>query len=327
MLYLHFINVGDGDAVLLEEWTDGAVFRLLVDAGRADVGAYPGSRRTTAAAYLANIPHLDALVITHLHTDHFAGLSPLLERTAVDTACSGFFPRLPVGPIVRTGTEEKTVRGLMDCLDQWAALTARLQGCRLIEAETSLTLDLTPRLRAEIIVPDAAAAARQRRIWSSLLAGEQPDRDMVWWSSKYRNPGSLRLRVHYAGRRIELAGDCYGAAWEDEAVPCDILKVPHHGDAKSVTPLLLDRLRPRHAVVSCSAAYNARKDRPSPAAIELLEARGTRVWFTDSFARPGHAPDRWTSVDFLIRPDGSILPPDSRNHLSLIERESAGRSI
>ena len=40
MLKLHFINVGDGDAALVEDWgPDGRVFRLLVDAGRRDVGS------------------------------------------------------------------------------------------------------------------------------------------------------------------------------------------------------------------------------------------------------------------------------------------------
>lgn len=327
MLYLHFINVGDGDAVLVEEREGREVFRLLVDAGRPDVGVYPGSRRLTAAAYLARrgVSHLNALVVTHLHTDHFGGLSPLLEQTGVDTVYSGFFPRPPVGSIARTGTEEKTVRGLMDCLEQWAALTNRLTDCR--EVEDTRSLALTPRLRVELIVPDPAAAARQRRVWTALLSGEEPDRNMVWWSSKYRNPGSLRVRLYYAGRRVELAGDCYGAAWEDQAERCDLLKVPHHGDAKSVTPLLLDRLRPLHAVVSCSAAYNARKDRPSLPALALLEARGARVWFTDGFVRPGCAPDLWPSVNFLIQPDGTILSPDGLNHSSLLERESAGRSI
>lgn len=45
MLALHFINVGDGDAILAEHQGAGGTFRLLVDAGRADVGACPGSRR------------------------------------------------------------------------------------------------------------------------------------------------------------------------------------------------------------------------------------------------------------------------------------------
>ena len=313
MLDLHFINVGDGDAILVEERNGDEVFRLLVDTGRADAGAYPGSRRLTAGAYLRErgIARLDALVITRLHEDHFAGLAGVLETAEIETVYSGFFPDAPVRAIARTGTEEKTVKGLINCLERWSVLTEamRAKGCRLRQMEETLPLRLTPRLRGELILAGSEAAARQRQVWTALLKGGRTDRDMVWWSSKYRNPGALRARLYYAGRRIELAGDCYGAAWEDRAEKCDIFKVPHHGDAKSVTPALLQRLRPLHAVISCPAEYIPRKDRPSLAAIGLLEEWGAQVWFTDSFARRENPPDCWASVDFTIREDGTILPP------------------
>lgn len=317
MLKLHFINVGDGDAVLIEERGGGEVFRLLVDAGREDVETFPGSQRLTAAAYLRErgIARLDALVVTHLHSDHFGGLSALLETMEIGDVYSGFFPA--GGRTVRTGTEEKTVRGLLDCLDQWAELTGRLReaGCRLHPVEETMPLLLSS-LRGTAVCGDPEACARQRAVWTALLAGERPDPNLIWWSSKFRNPGSLRVRLEYAGRRIELAGDCYGAAWEDQTEPCDIFKVPHHGDAKSVTPLLVRRLRPACAVISCSAAYIPRKDRPSLAAVRLLEDQGARIWFTDSFAPPGREPDFWQAANFTIREDGTILPPGYDKHSS-----------
>ena len=155
MLRLHFINVGDGDAILVEELREGSAFRMLVDTGREDVGGEPGSLRRTAAEYLAElgITGLDALVVTHLHEDHFGGTAALAEKFSIGTVYSGFFPCLPVASIARTGAEEKTVRGLMDCLEQWASCTEKLtaHGCRLCQVEETAVLSLAPRLEAELI--------------------------------------------------------------------------------------------------------------------------------------------------------------------------------
>ena len=43
--------------------------------------------------------------------------------------------------------------------------------------------------------------------------------------------------------------------------------------------------------------------------IGLLEEWGAQVWFTDSFPQPGREPSCWSSADFTIREDGTILPP------------------
>ena len=157
MLRLHFINVGDGDAILAEEEHGGDTFRLLADAGRADAGSHPGSRRLTAAAYLArrNIRRLDAVVVTHLHSDHFEGLAAVLETAEVGAVYAGFFPPPCAGGMPRTGAEEKTVRGLKDCLERWTAVTAalRARAVPLLSVEETASLSPTPRLSIQIPAP------------------------------------------------------------------------------------------------------------------------------------------------------------------------------
>lgn len=312
-LRLRFINVADGDAILAEEYGPEGVFRMLVDTGRPDVGAVPGSLRCTAAEYLreAGVDHIDALVITHLHVDHFGGLACLLPEVSFSDVYSGFFPdgpdRLPPGSFAG----ERTVEKLAGCLNEWAEDTGALaaSGCRLHTVDRTISLDLTDRLRAEIVCPNGEAAAFQREAWSGMLAGRDVPEGMRYWSSKYRNPGSLRVRLTYAGRTAELAGDCYGAAWEGQGEPCDILKVPHHGDPKALTAALAERLHPAWAVISCGAEYIPRKDRPSWRTAALLEAQGTEIFFTDSFSAPWRRPEYRRSVDFIIRQDGAVVPP------------------
>ena len=136
-----------------------------------------------------------------------------------------------------------------------------------------------------------------------------PYDELKYCTAKLRNPCSLRLALLYAGRRIELPGDCYGAVWEDQAQKSDFIKVPHHGDPKALTKTLLSRMDPQWAVVSCGEDYIPRKDRPSRWTLELLKDQGTRVWFTDAYAPAGGVPARHRSVDFSIYEDGSVLTP------------------
>lgn len=318
MLKLHFINVGDGDAILAEEQEDGRVFRMLVDAGRRDVGRSPGSLRRTAAEYLRErgVSRIDALVVTHLHDDHFGGLEDILPETAVDHVFSGFFPLRPEARAPQEPDAPKTVRGLIECLNQWGADVEVMaaKGCRLHAVTSTIWgLPLTERLRADLICPDEEKAAVQRRVWESMLAGEPVPEELKYWSSKYRNPGSLRVRLEFAGRAVELPGDCCGTAWDNrDQKPCDILKVPHHGAGGALTEAQQGRLRPPWAVISCGSEYIPRKDRPSGELIGQLGRQGGRIWFTDSFSVPGRKPEYWSSVDFTIFEDGTILTPDSR---------------
>lgn len=310
MLKLQFINVGNGDATLIEQVEDGWPFRILIDTGRPDVGASEGSLRQTCTEYLRGrgIRKIDVLVITHLHMDHFGGLRDLIGEVEFGDLYAGFIPGLPGQCIPEEPDAVKTVRGMIDCVNRWSADVAALcsTGCRPHEVGRSVRLDLPGNLSVEIIGSDAALHRLQRTVWNGMATGQSFTDDEKYRASKSRNPGSLRVRLRYAGREIEIAGDRYGELWENAATPCDILKVPHHGDAKSMTPQLTRNLRPRYAVISCMREYVEKKDRPSMQAIRLLRENGARVWFTDAFDDGKNPPRFHRAVEFLLTDDGII---------------------
>ena len=313
MLRLRFLNVGDGDAIFVEEMAGPRRFRMLVDTGPADVAPAPDSQRITAAEYLKSmgVTWLDTLVITHLHTDHFGGLGAVMDTVDIGTVYSGFFP-VGMGRALAKPQDSKSIRGLTECLNLWSEYTAALERkgtCLSLITQQQEEIVLTQGLRAVFYGPPAAPWTMQNRVWQAMLRGEEPSGELKYCTAKLRNPCSLRLALLYAGRRIELPGDCYGAVWEDQAQKSDLLKVPHHGDPKALTKTLLSRMDPEWAVISCGEDYIPRKDRPSQRTLALLKDQGTRVWFTDAYAPAGGVPARHRSVDFFIYEDGSVLTP------------------
>jgi competence protein ComEC len=71
-----------------------------------------------------------------------------------------------------------------------------------------------------------------------------------------RNDESLVLKVSYGKTAALLEGDAEKKSEEQiagESPEADLLKVGHHGSATSTTPLFLDHVHPRFAVISVGA--------------------------------------------------------------------------
>ena len=76
-LYVHFINVGQGDAILVE--TD--ICNMLIDTGNTDAES-----KDSLMEYLdeRNITTIDYLVLTHPDEDHIGGAADVINRYNID---------------------------------------------------------------------------------------------------------------------------------------------------------------------------------------------------------------------------------------------------
>ena len=99
---VHVIDVGQGDAVLIE---DNGAF-ALIDAGVPESGA-------AVVAYLqaAGVERLDYLFMTHPHADHIGGMQAVVEAVPVQRMV---LPDFSLAPLPTTATLERLLQALID---------------------------------------------------------------------------------------------------------------------------------------------------------------------------------------------------------------------
>ena len=301
MLVLDFINVGNGDSILVRELENGQQkFAMLVDCGHDALARddHPQlndekSCRIFAGDFLKKhgVTHLDVLLLTHFHRDHIGGLGRVLEAVTVDELITTYIPpenSAPLEPDAANGLV-KAARNQLRCLDMYARALREHPGC--IKKMTQLpgdrleTMQLTADLKMDILSGEPALYPRQKAIYDAAFDGERNEYDLIHWG-KSMNTSSLRQRLYYHGKEIVLGGDAYAHMWETAtATPCDILKIPHHASLSSTTRKLLKMLRPKTAVV-CVAAGRP-DERPHPYIISLIREYVKELHFTDAVSVPG----------------------------------------
>ena len=301
MLVLDFINVGNGDSILVREMKEGAQrFAMLVDCGHDNLmrddhaqELDPRSRRIYAGDFLKQqgVDHLDVLLLTHFHRDHVGGLSRVLDAVTVDRLLTPYAPpadALALDPDGDNGLP-KAARNVLRCADMYARALrehpGRIEKLTELPGDRMLSLQLTPDLSMDILFGEPALYPRQKEVYDAAFRGERDGYALVHWG-KSMNVSSLRQRLFYHGKEIMLGGDAYAHMWETEsATPCDILKVPHHASLSSTTRKLLSMLQPKTAVVSVAAGRP--DERPHPYIVSLIREYTQDLHFTDAVNIPG----------------------------------------
>ena len=301
MLALDFINVGNGDSILVREMEgDRQRFAMLVDCGHDNLvrDDHPPleddrSRRIYAGDFLRKngVTRLDLLLVTHFHRDHIGGLGRVLEAVTVGELLTPYAPPADAGPLDPDGDNglPKAARNVLRCLDFYAqpleAYGGRIGHRTELAGDRMERRQLTEALSMDILFGEPALYPRQKAVYDAAFRGERNGYDLIHWG-KSMNVSSLRQRLYYHGKEIVLGGDAYAHMWETEtATPCDILKVPHHASLSSTTRKFLAMLRPKTAVV-CVAAGRP-DERPHPYIISLLREFTEDVRFTDAVDIPG----------------------------------------
>ncbi len=212
-LHVYFLDVGQGDAILVLTPSGG---KVVVDGGPS-----PGAMTTHLGRRLPFYDHyLDLVVLTHPHDDHLVGLIEGVERYGV-------------GQVIDAGTPTSTANYV-----RWLELLGE-KGSPVYQGRRGAIqpVDLGNGVTLTLLHPPPA-----------LLTGTASDTNnnsivlrLVWGRVSFLFTGDIEEE----GEAVLLQA---GAPLQST-----VLKVPHHGSQTSLSVEFLAAVSPRLAVISCGA--------------------------------------------------------------------------
>ncbi len=248
-LYITFLDVGQGDAILIR--APGGR-NMLVDAGPASPpdptkgrqGYDTGQEVVVPYAIREGVERFDYVVLTHPHQDHAGGLAAVLEAFPVGALIEPRFPHDAQGYL------------------EGVAVAAR-KGIPVWRPTAGESFKLGRHVTLEVLHPSA-----------EFITGSRSD----------ENSNSVVLRLRFRNISVLLAGDMEDVV-EDRLLAAevdlhaDVLKVAHHGSEYSSSEAFLRAVRPRWAVISAGAGNVF--GHPHKETLERLAAQGITVYRTD----------------------------------------------
>jgi beta-lactamase superfamily II metal-dependent hydrolase len=241
-LEIHFIDVGQGDAVWIHTHDDGIDgngrfegFNVVIDGG-----PYSADQDNPLLSYLEQIGHhganVDALIVSHPHTDHFRGAETISRHFNVQHYYDPGYP----STLVSYGSFIQAMRGT-------AAQPGRAKHVHLGFNQFG-PLDWGSELEVEV-----------------LYAWPGASRDLGRGNTEVNN-SSIVLRIKYGDHQFLFMGDAEGKDRGDDPqaakyvearllegslnkLKSTVLKIAHHGSETSNTLPFINAVDPQIVVV------------------------------------------------------------------------------
>ena len=243
-LRLDFLAVGQGDATLIRTPRGRAFLVDGGDGGTREQAAKSGHRTVLDQLARLRVTHLDGVVISHFHNDHFGGIVKVLDTLRVDRVWDS-------GAAVTSPQ-----------FQEFADLLKRRRVPRL-RVRAGERLDWGEELDVQVLHPEPELPGMDTE--------DQDARSVVLFIRYGKGAALLPGDLDRDGQR-ELAR--YGAG-----LRAQVLKVPHHGSAEALFPPLLDLVTPTHAFLA--AGRENPFGYPASTTLQVYREKRIRVWRSD----------------------------------------------
>jgi competence protein ComEC len=292
-LQVYFIDVEGGQATLFVTPDQES---LLIDTG------WPGNAgrdadRIVRAAKLAGLAKLDYVLITHYHRDHVGGVPQLMAR-------------MPVGAFIDHGENRETADANTE--HDWQEYKKVLGGP--VQRLVMKPGDTLPLKGVRAIVVSADGALIDQPLPSAGMANPFCAGVARYAPDKTENARSLGILLTFGKLRFLDLGDLTTDKEQELMCPrnrlgkVDVLVVSHHGWNQSSSPLLVNAIAPRVAIMDNGATKGG-----SPIVIDtILHSPGLETLWQLHYSEEGGSAHN-TGAPFIANLPGT----DAGNYLKL----------
>ena len=240
-LKVNFINVGEGDCILIEAPNK---INILIDGGGTPQSDFDvGNKIVIPYLRRKGINEIDLLILTHPHLDHLEGLLPILKEFKVDMV-------LDSGLLCDSSEYKEFISLILE------------KGISYHKAKAGDNFIFSNNLEIFLLNP----------LYDSDFYEESDfNNASIVVKLFYKNADFL-----FTGD-IEEAAEKKLLVWQN-ILQSDILKVAHHGSSTSTNLEFLDKVNPNIAVITVGKNHFGH---PSQKIIERLEDKNIQIYRTD----------------------------------------------
>ena len=239
------IDVSQGDATLVQ-FPSGRT--LLVDGGPKTF-SYDAGEKIVVPFLKRTVSKLDALIVTHPHSDHLGGVESVLRS-------------IPVGKVFDAGhrAESSIYRKYLQTLKELSIPHESIRA--------GSTVSFAEEVRIFVLHPTTSFVQT----------------DSLHFSQDFNN-GSVVLKILYGKVKVLLTGDAEEPSEEqmlllyDGFLKSDLIKAGHHGSKTSSGEHFVETVKPQYAAVSVGALNKF--GHPSRDVVARYQAHGAVVSRTD----------------------------------------------